>query len=255
MNDQRSRPSSAQYDESYARVYDTIFRDDSPEVSDAVAALASFAGDPGASILEFGAGTGRIAIPLSRSYVVTAVEPSPFMRERFSAKRADSETLTMVPGDFSTSVDLPGQAVVLSVLGTLACLLDLAEQRKATQAMAEYVAPGGWLVLESFNPVPLSQLSTEPLEIPLQLDDHGTRLVSDYRRGDDGVMRADHLWKNAHGDEVRFSEEVMPAPASLIAEWMTDSGLQAEHVWGDWNGTAFDEASHGLFVLAARRPR
>lgn len=183
------------YDEAYASVYDTIFPPDAAVVHGVVQTLTAFAAAPGAAILEYGAGTGRIAIPMSDSFAVTAVEPSPHMRDRLVQKRSRTGGPTVVAGDMLTRLEIGPQALVYCVLGTFACITDHDEQERALQKMSAHVEPGGRLVVESFNPRALADhLGSEPIKIAQALDEDGTLLNSTYRRGEDGKLVAEHSW-------------------------------------------------------------
>ncbi|WP_349884955.1 class I SAM-dependent methyltransferase [Microbacterium sp. WHRI 7836] len=243
------------YDEAYASVYDTIFPPDAAVVHGVVQTLTAFAAAPGAAILEYGAGTGRIAIPMSDSFAVTAVEPSPHMRDRLVQKRSRTGGPTVVAGDMLTRLEIGPQALVYCVLGTFACITDHDEQERALQKMSAHVEPGGRLVVESFNPRALADhLGSEPIKIAQALDEDGTLLNSTYRRGEDGKLVAEHSWTAPGKPDVYFSEEVLPVSAEQVAQWAGNAGLELEHCWGDWDRTPHDAIRDGLYVLVLRRP-
>ena len=88
--------------------------------------LAALVGEGAA--LEFGVGTGRIALPLAqRGVAVTGIDLSPHMLEQLAAKPG-SEQITTVLGDFATTSVPDRFDVVYLVFNTLMNLITQAQQ-------------------------------------------------------------------------------------------------------------------------------
>jgi SAM-dependent methyltransferase len=128
------------YDESSAEMFD-------PGVVDAVVDfLTGLAGDGAA--LEFGIGTGRIAIPLSRRGVaVHGIDLSPQMVAQLRAKPG-SEGIGVTVGDFATTRVEGRFSLAYLVFNTIGNLTTQDGQVACFQNAAAHLQPGGRFVIE-----------------------------------------------------------------------------------------------------------
>lgn len=139
-----------------ARLYDLDLVDD-PGDLDLYLALAGRTGGP---ILELGAGTGRLAVPLAAAGLhVTAVDNEPAMLERARARAWNDGPAVVARVEFVEAdlLDLePGGAPVhrLAFIGlnTLFLLADRDAQQRAFRTMASHLAPGGLAVADVWLP-------------------------------------------------------------------------------------------------------
>ena len=103
-------------------------------------------------ILDIGAGTGRIAIPLAEKGIrVTCVEPSPAMRDMFTDKLAErfelEKNILLVAGTAATfSLDRLYRAAFFS--GSFDHLLDDRQRTEALENVARHLHPQATLVLD-----------------------------------------------------------------------------------------------------------
>ncbi|MGW7592222.1 class I SAM-dependent methyltransferase [Streptomyces rubiginosohelvolus] len=138
------------YSDALAGVYDDIYPS-TPDLDDIATFLLTLAA-PGASVLELGVGTGRVALPLAeRGFDVTGVESSEGMLARLAEKDPEGR-ITPVHGDFS-GLDL-GRSfdVVLAPFNVLCCAMAVDEQIALMHAMARHVTAEGHVVIETFDP-------------------------------------------------------------------------------------------------------
>jgi SAM-dependent methyltransferase len=151
VNDDADRTAAA-----LARLYDLDLLDDPGDV-DLYLALAARAGGP---ILELGAGTGRIAIPLAQAgYDVTAVDNDAAMlaRARAAAEGAGLEMtarLTLVRRDIAgLRLDEAGSYRLAFIgLNSLFLLDGRAAQAEAVATIAAHLAPGGLAAVDAWLP-------------------------------------------------------------------------------------------------------
>jgi SAM-dependent methyltransferase len=154
------------YGDRFADVYDDWYHDVS-DVDATVARIAALAEPRGGRVLELGAGSGRLAIPLAeRGLDVWAVDASAAMIDRLRAKpgghrvhavvddMAELGAPALAPAAAGGAAGEPAFAVVLCAFNTLFNLTDTGAQRRCLARVAELLAPGGRLVLEAFVPPP-----------------------------------------------------------------------------------------------------
>jgi SAM-dependent methyltransferase len=139
-----------------ARLYDVDLLED-PGDLDLYLALASRTGGP---ILELGAGTGRLCVPLAEAgYDVTAVDLDPAMLARARAKAADRGESVSGRIDF-VQADMLGLGLssmgtfrlAIIALNSLFLLATRDAQRDAFQTLARALAPGGVAVVDVWLP-------------------------------------------------------------------------------------------------------
>lgn len=222
---------AARYDDSSREMF-------SPEmVGPAVDVLARIAG--GGRALEFGVGTGRIALPLSqRGVPVHGIDLSRAMVARLRAKEGGDAIDTTI-GDFSVTVVEGSFSLVYLVFNTIMNLTTQAAQVACFRNAAAHLQPGGCFVIE----VMLPRLQQLPL---------GERLVAYDLTGkhwgideyDIATQRLTSHHARIVGDQIEHTSTpfryVWPAELDLMAQ-LADMELLER--WGDWNGEPFTNLS------------
>ncbi|KAF0125889.1 MAG: SAM-dependent methyltransferase [Elusimicrobia bacterium] len=132
------------YDRAYNQVYGNVYtRLTSLTVGQVKTELP-----PPASIVDFGAGTGRLSIPLTElGYSVTAVEPCPEMLVQLKGKPGGTKitTVTCSMQDFVTVAKFD---IALCVFTVILYLRDEATLDASIAAAAAALCPGGLLFLD-----------------------------------------------------------------------------------------------------------
>ena len=136
------------YDELFDDLYDISFICATQALLEILETLRA----PPARVLDVGAGTGRIALPLVEAgYAVTAVEPSCGMRERLIEKAAAEgrhiELRAGVVPDALTPADLNFDLALLA-FGVIDYIVDDAVAEAVLRAIAARMAPGGLCVVQ-----------------------------------------------------------------------------------------------------------
>lgn len=228
------------YGDGMADVYDDWYPEP-PDTDTCVATLALLA-DHG-SVLELGAGTGRLAIPLARTGLeVHALDGSARMIERLVAKAPDVRIATSV-GDMGGPLPSGPFSLVFVAVNTFFGLVDDGAQEAAMQRVADALQPGGRFVIEAF--VPASAPDGDRIDVRNLTAD---RVVLSISRTDAGAQRASGQFV-----ELRDGEPVRLRPWAI--KWATPEqldriaaacGLVLEHRWGGWDRRDFgpDSTAH-----------
>jgi SAM-dependent methyltransferase len=235
-------PNENYFDEPVASRFDETSADmfEPDVVEPAVSFLAGLAGDGAA--LEFGVGTGRIALPLSRQGVrVHGIDLSPAMIERLRAKPGTQDIGTTV-GDFAaTQVDGTFR-VVYVVWNTIMNLRTQDEQVSCFRNAAAHLEPGGCFVVEVMVPE-LQRLPPGETTKPFLVSP--TRLGFDeYDIASQGLT-SHHYW--FEGDRARVESYpgryVWAAELDLMARL---AGMTLRGRWGGWRSEPFtgDSSTH-----------
>ena len=217
--------------ERYERLWPELF---DPAVLDpAVDLLAELAGAGPA--LEFGVGTGRVAVPLSRRGVrVHGIELS-----RAMAARVASADVGVSLGDFATTTVAGRFSLVYLLRNTITNLTSQDEQVAAFANAAAHLRPGGCFLIETYVPalrrLPLGQNvqvfnATEDHVGVEEYDTAAQLATSRHHWAIDGRLRS---FSSTH----RYA---WPAELDLMARI---AGLRLRHRWADWHRAPFASES------------
>jgi SAM-dependent methyltransferase len=237
------------FGERAASVYDEHAADmfDPAVVGPVVELLAGFAEDGRA--LEFGIGTGRIALPLAeRGIPVAGIDNSEAMVARLRAKPG-GEDIEVTIGDFATTRTDGQFSLVYLVFNTIFNLVTQDAQVACFQNAAEHLRSGGRFVIETGVPgvqrLPLGQTI-----IPFRADPEGI-----------GFDVYDVVTQRFSSQHYHFSEEgVQSFPVEFRYAWPSEldlmariAGLTLENRWAGWQREPFTSLSRA-HVSVYRRP-
>jgi hypothetical protein len=238
----------SEYGRHIAEVYDELHADLSPDA--AVAAIAGYA--DGGAVLEFGIGTGRIALPLTASGLrVEGIDGSPEMVGRLRANPGGS-SLRVEIGDFSTTTMDRQYAVVVLAYNTINALPSQEAQVQTFRNAAAHLQPSGVFLVENWVPdvaafhrgrtvraheLAEGRVLIEVAELhPAEQRMSATRLA--FTAGGVRLLPLNHRY-------------VWPAELDLMARL---AGLHLEERWQDWDGTRFTDDSSTYVAVYRKDP-
>ncbi len=219
------------YDESAADMFDPAV------VTPVVQMLADLAGQGGA--LEFGIGTGRIALPLAeRGVRVAGIDSSEAMVARLRAKPG-GEDIEVAIGDFARTRVGGEFSLVYLVFNTIFNLVTQDDQVACFQNAAEHLRSGGRFVIETGVP-DLQNLPVGQTIIPFRADPEGISFdvydVVTQRFSSQHYVFAEGRVQ-AYPVEFRYA---WPSELDLMARL---GGLRLRDRWAGWQREPFTSLS------------
>jgi SAM-dependent methyltransferase len=205
-----------------------------PDILDsAVDVLVDLAG-PGPA-LEFGVGTGRIALPLqARGIRVHGIELSGPM-VAVLREEPGGDDLDVTIDDFATARVDGTFTLVYLVRNTITNLTTQAEQIACFRNAAAHLVPGGRFVIENYVPELRRLPPGETTHVFSNTDEHLGYEEYDFGRQ---IAVSHHAWF-IDGELRRFASPhryVWPAELDLMAQL---AGLTLESRWSDWHRAPF----------------
>ena len=216
------------FDEWIAQRYEILWPElFEPAVIDgAVSILAGLADD--GPVLEFGIGTGRIAVPLSRRGIhVDGIELSAAMVEQLRVD-PDARDIAVAVGDFATTVLDERYTLVYLLRNTITNLTTQDEQVACFRNAAAHLAPGGYFLIENYIPalqrLPPGETRHTFIATPTHVGIEEYDLASQ-------IAVSHHYWE-IDGQLRTFSSPhryVWPSELDLMAQ------LAGMSLWGRWS--------------------
>jgi len=212
----------------------------------AVAALADFAS--GGPALEFGVGTGRLAVPLAeRGVEVVGVDISPEMLAKLTEKSA---AVTTVEGDMTTVALDREFTVAFIAFNSIFVLESQEEQVELFRNAARHLRPGGRFVLETVVVQPPSGDRGKLSVVKVEAD----RVTLAGGTTDPVTGNYTGMWMIVEPTGTKFyplgGRGVHHHEMDLMAQL---AGLEREDRWGDWQGAPFGPKSD-LHISIYRKP-
>lgn len=204
----------------------------------------------GGPVLEFGIGTGRLALPLAaRGLSVAGIDASPEMTEELRAKPG-GERIPVTVGDFSTVRVEGAYGLVVLAINTIFALPSQEAQVNCFRNAAAHLREGGRFVVEAWVPDPGAFRHGSALRLLSLAEDvvvvEAARLAPSTQH-----MRTTRVRLTAEGVRLLPANHryAWPAEMDLMARL---AGMALEHRWADWLGTPFTDES-GAHVSVYRK--
>ncbi|MFF8842425.1 class I SAM-dependent methyltransferase [Streptomyces sp. NPDC015127] len=227
------------YGRQFAGWYDRLFPKDA-SAADTARRIASLHPDPASGTVEFGVGTGRIALPLARRVGrITGIDSSPEMLDGLRTALGGDTAVEPVHADIRTYTADRTAGLVYCVCGTLSMLLTADEQRQAIRRAADLLGPGGRLVVETHNKPAILALHegrshatyfTPYPEPGTGLQTHSTLLP------ERDLWHCSHIWYESDGTTRVGTELSRLTHPDEVDAYARDAGLEPESRTASWSG-------------------
>jgi SAM-dependent methyltransferase len=193
----------------------------------------------GGAALEFGVGTGRIALPLAaRGVAVRGIDVSRAMVNELK-KKPGSQDIEVAIGDFATTRLAGSFTVVYLVFNTIMNLTTQSDQAASFANAAAHLEAGGRFVIEVGIP-DLRSLPPGQSSVVFRSDETGWG-IDEYDVARQGLISHHLRIKDRH--VYRFSipfRYVWPAELDLMAEM---AGMSLTERYEDWSRQLFNSES------------
>ena len=195
----------------------------------------------GRDALEFAIGTGRIALPLTKTGLrVDGIDLSRDMVDRMREKPGGN-AIEVTIGDMSRARTGRSYGLIYLVYNTIGNLLTQDDQVRCFQNAARHLAEGGVFVLECRVPTAPARLGGQFIDAEHIAADHVVL----------GVCQYDPVTQILDNNHVHISAGgIFLAPISLRLACAPEfdlmariAGLRLRERWGGWNGEPYTAAS------------
>ena len=233
----------------FAKNYDDFIKRDSLLPDGLLNLIKSKKAD---NILEFGCGTGSVAVGLSlEGYCVTGVDLSADMlgKARSKSKKFNSKT-QFITGDI-TRINLNREYDLLLCLGnTFPLIHKLPDARRLTANFARHLNPGGTLIIQQLNYDRI--LQDKPRTFAVDRSENSIR-IKQYKYGKSliefvvSILDLSTIPPRAHTSvsKIRPWKKV-----ELFAE-LNNAGFNKIRALGDYHSSKFGPKSKDLIIVAS----
>ena len=211
---------------SWAEVYDLAYKRSFGEsynrLTAATVQVVEGSIRPGGSIVDFGAGTGRLSIPLAeKKYDVTAVDPSQEMLRQLEKKKREEMKLRTVCSQMQDFKE-GNFDFALCVFTVLLYFLDEESLTKAISAAYEALKPGGTLLID----IPSKSI----FQSYSRVDDLIERFVSVTEENEDIYCYQEELTVKGPDDESTYFDEfyIRYWPSDFVSTILSKTGFTLE---------------------------
>jgi SAM-dependent methyltransferase len=220
------QPDPTRYGREWAADYDDFEEPDDAAV-DRLVRLAA-----GRPLLEVGAGTGRLALPLAEAGVqVTASDISPEMIEVLRGK--DERQLVTTRVESMAALQDGEFGVIVNAANSLWMLTTAELQEQAVRSAAAHLAPGGHLVVE------LGTVNPEPLEGETRVEWPPGVVLTEWRAYDPATGRL--TYRHTMPDGRQRVTELRRLTVAELLDMATGAGLTLEGLERGWSGAPLAE--------------
>ncbi|OMF23094.1 SAM-dependent methyltransferase [Paenibacillus sp. FSL H8-0548] len=242
------------YEQSFGSDYMLVYRHRNWEdASKEVGKMLAWLGLPrGAKVLDIGCGMGRHALAMEKiGYSVTGIDLSPILLEE-AKRHDDTSQVNWVHGDMRRLPFEAGRFAATVNLFTSFGYFQLEEDNiNVLRQIRKVLNPDGSFLIDFLNPVQVAQNLVPRSE---RLDEDSGLHIQELRSIADGwVMKEITISDPRNMEEPRrYLERVRLYKQEWFEHHLAASGLDLTRLYGDYNGSAYDEATSPRMIMIGR---
>lgn len=235
------------YDTSLTRFYDLLY----PTPQAELLSLSNFLRETldSTDILEFGIGTGRIAIPLANyGFTVKGIDTSESMLQVLHDKDPDT-SVTAYIGDFvNDEVVEDNFSGVLLLCNTIFVARNLDEQVAIFENARRNLSSNGKFVVETFNP--MRYLASDHSNMNMRSLSSDTILISQYEVNKvTQTLSTSNLILHKGAVEIDYKQSLRLMGHLEMDAIAAASGLVLQNRMSDWSGRPFEASSQRIISI------
>lgn len=251
-------PTYAEYGRQFAGIYDGLFPRSLITDAEVRWLTAHLPQAPERLVVEFGVGTGRVALPVARalraerSTRVLGVDISDEMLARLAAEDKYG-LVTPISADVTSERITDGADLVICVCATISMITEPDKQQATFRNAADTLKPGGVLIMETHNADLVSGMHVDgraTLAIPYPRE---RQVLVSFSELDFPIWRVDHCW--IEGRSATFADEVSRLTSlEELDQYARQAGLESVGHFSGLSGAPFDARSATLAAVYRRPP-
>ncbi len=246
---------SIDYD-SIAQLYDSYVRTDY-DVAFFVTQTAHVKGD----VLELGAGTGRLSLPLVESGVkLTCVDMSQGMLYELAAKLTQRGQRAVIHRADVCALQLPPSfELALFPFQSFMEILGVERQRQALAAIRACLKPGGKFICTLHNPAVRRLQIDGSLRLVGQFPiPEGTLVVSGFEQGGHPEVTRLQFFESFDQEGRLLSKQLLPMRFTMVERpefetLLTAAGFRVLDLYGNYDSSPFDPGRSPVMIWVAQR--
>ncbi|GGG20719.1 class I SAM-dependent methyltransferase [Paenibacillus abyssi] len=217
------------------------------EVSNMVGWLKLPAGVP---LLDVGCGMGRHALALAGfGYQVTGIDLSgPLLEE---AKRKDeSKQVRWVQGDMRQLPFAAGEfKATVNLFTSFGYFEKESDNKQVLKQLRRVLAEDGQFLIDYLNPAYVVQHLVPHSQ---RIDEETGWTIDETRMVDENWVKKEIVIQLAAGEKRHYSERVRLYDRTWFEQGLSEAGLELDVIYGDYDGSAYDELRSKRMIMTGR---